>query len=71
MNTFWKVLGLCAVMCYALLAAENSLVEKVDPAAAGMSAERLARIAPRMKEFVDGGKAARNRDLSRPARTRG
>ena len=32
-------------------------MEKPDPVAAGMSAERLARIAPRMKEFVDAGKS--------------
>ncbi len=58
MRTFWKLLGLCAVISSVLLAAEDSLVETVDPAAAGMSAERLARIAPRMKEFVSGGKVA-------------
>lgn len=58
MRTFRKVSGLCAAICCALLAAENSPIEKIDPAAAGMSAERLARIAPRMKEFVDGGKVA-------------
>ena len=40
-----------------LLAAEGRLVEKPDAVAAGMSAERLARIAPRMKEFVDAGKS--------------
>jgi CubicO group peptidase (beta-lactamase class C family) len=33
-------------------------VDRIDPLAAGMSAERLARIAPRMKEFVDSGKTA-------------
>jgi CubicO group peptidase (beta-lactamase class C family) len=33
-------------------------VGRIDPKAAGMSPERLARIAPRMKEFVDAGKSA-------------
>src|SRR5687768_1816179 len=33
-------------------------VDKIDPLAAGMSPERLARIAPRVKEFVDAGKTA-------------
>jgi CubicO group peptidase (beta-lactamase class C family) len=58
MTKLWLVSGLCAAVCSVLLAAEASLVEKVDPVAAGMRAERLSRIAPRMKEFVDGGKAA-------------
>lgn len=34
-RTFWKVSGLCAAIFSALLAAENHLVEKIDPAAAG------------------------------------
>ncbi|MEO8592615.1 MAG: serine hydrolase domain-containing protein [Candidatus Solibacter sp.] len=58
MTTFGRVSALCAAISVALLAAENPLVEKVDPEAAGMSAERLARIAPRMKEFVDAGNTA-------------
>jgi CubicO group peptidase (beta-lactamase class C family) len=41
----------------ALLGAEFQPAE-VDPAAAGMSAERIARIPKRMQEFVDAGKAA-------------
>ena len=32
--------------------------DRSDPAAAGMLPDRLARIAPRMKEFVDAGKTA-------------
>jgi len=58
MKTICIVSGLCATICSVLLAADPFLVEKLDPAAAGMSTERLARIAPRMKEFVEGGKAA-------------
>ena len=58
MRTFWTVSWLCAATCFALLAADAFQVEKIDPAAAGMSPDRLARIAPRMKEFVDSGKVA-------------
>jgi CubicO group peptidase (beta-lactamase class C family) len=36
----------------------NFVVDRIDPVGAGMSSERLARIAPRMKEFVDAGKSA-------------
>jgi CubicO group peptidase (beta-lactamase class C family) len=39
-------------------AARDALNDTIDPAAAGMSAERLARMAARMKEFVDAGKTA-------------
>ena len=58
MTAFCRLFGLFAAMCSLAVAAEDFLVEKIDPAAAGMSPERLARIAPRMKEFVDAGKAA-------------
>jgi CubicO group peptidase (beta-lactamase class C family) len=40
------------------VAAPGFVVDRTDPNAAGMSVERLARIAPRMKEFVDAGKSA-------------
>jgi len=53
-----KVSRLCVAICSDLLAADAFQVEKIDPAVAGMSPERLARIAPRMKEFVDSRKAA-------------
>ena len=57
MKTICIISGLC-VAIGVLFAADSFLVEKLDPAAAGMSPERLARIAPRMKEFVVAGKAA-------------
>ena len=46
---------------YCALAANGSdafTPDKPDPAAAGMDAARLARIPPKMKEFVDKGTAA-------------
>jgi CubicO group peptidase (beta-lactamase class C family) len=58
---------MCHPFCFALLLiagitpafpASRFIVEKTDPAAAGMDAERLARIPVRMKTFVDHGKAA-------------
>src|SRR4051794_22924367 len=52
------VIAMCMTIAPALFAADLFLSDKFDPAAAGMSTERLAKIAPRMKEFVDGGKAA-------------
>ena len=42
----------------AALAAGPFVIGKADPAAAGMSAERLAQIPVRMKEFVTAGKTA-------------
>jgi CubicO group peptidase (beta-lactamase class C family) len=57
MKTIRIISALCATISV-LFAADSFLTEKVDPAAAGMSTDRLARIAPRMKEFVDSGKAA-------------
>lgn len=42
----------------AALAAGPFVIDKMDPAAAGMSAERLAQIPVRMKEFVTAGKTA-------------
>lgn len=44
--------------CATLAAAQNISFDKPDPAAAGMSLERLALIHTRMKEFVDTGKTA-------------
>ena len=44
--------------CLAAWAAGTFATDKKDPQAAGMSAERLARIPVRMKEFVDAGKTA-------------
>ena len=44
--------------CAALAAAQNINFDKPDPAAAGMSPERLTLMHTRMKEFVDAGKAA-------------
>jgi CubicO group peptidase (beta-lactamase class C family) len=44
--------------CATLAAAQNISFDKPDPAAAGMSPERLALIHARMKEFVDTGKTA-------------
>ena len=44
--------------CATLAAAQNISFDKPDPAAAGMSLERLALIPTRMKEFVDTGKTA-------------
>ncbi len=38
--------------------ADNFVVDKPDPPAAGMSSARLARIAVRMREYVDSGKTA-------------
>jgi CubicO group peptidase (beta-lactamase class C family) len=48
-----------AVTCSLVaLAAGPFVIDKVDPAAAGMSAQRLAQIPLRMKEFVTAGKTA-------------
>ncbi|MGE0406051.1 MAG: serine hydrolase domain-containing protein [Candidatus Korobacteraceae bacterium] len=58
MKTYWKTFILIIAMCPVLLTAEDSLVEKPDPVAAGMSAERLAQMTSRMKQFVDEGKVA-------------
>jgi CubicO group peptidase (beta-lactamase class C family) len=58
MRAFRNVSCLCLATAAALLAADAFEAGKIDPAGAGMSAERLARIAPRMKEFVDAGKTA-------------
>jgi CubicO group peptidase (beta-lactamase class C family) len=44
--------------CATLAGAQNISFDKADPAAAGMSSERLALIHTRMKEFVDTGKTA-------------
>ena len=44
--------------CATFAAAQNISFDKADPAAAGMSPERLALIHTRMKEFVDTGKTA-------------
>jgi CubicO group peptidase (beta-lactamase class C family) len=57
-----KVKQLLLFFCagFTLIAAADGdfIADKVDPAAAGMNAERLARIPIRMKEFVDAGKTA-------------
>ena len=45
----------CAIVA---LAARPFVVDNIDPAAAGMSPARLARIADRMKQFVTAGKTA-------------
>ena len=42
----------------AATADSNFFADKIDPAAAGMNQEMLARIPVRMKEFVDAGKTA-------------
>ena len=51
-------ISLTLVCCLAAWAAGTFTTDKKDPQAAGMSAERLARIPARMKEFVDAGKTA-------------
>ena len=51
-------ISLTLVCCLAAWAAGTFTTDKKDPQAAGMSAERLARIPARMKEFVDTGKTA-------------
>lgn len=54
-----KTTVLLAVACsMAALAAGPFVIGKVDPAAAGMSAGRLAQIPVRMQEFVTAGKTA-------------
>lgn len=53
MKTLSKSLCLWAAMASALAAADDFLVERIDPVAAGMSVERLARLESRIKEFVD------------------
>src|ERR1700739_3210570 len=55
MKTTISLLLGCAV---ALLAADSFSIGKIDPQAAGMDVERLARIPVRMKEFVAAGKTA-------------
>jgi hypothetical protein len=57
MTTFCKLSCLSVAACAGLLAADEFHPDKIDPGAAGMSAERLARIGPRMKELVDSGKS--------------
>jgi CubicO group peptidase (beta-lactamase class C family) len=48
-----------ALVCtLAALAASTFVIDKTDPGAAGMNADRLARIPVRMKEFVTAGKTA-------------
>jgi CubicO group peptidase (beta-lactamase class C family) len=53
-----KTLLLLLASAFAGPAAEPFVVDKPDPAAAGMSSERLTRIPVRMKEFVAAGKTA-------------
>jgi CubicO group peptidase (beta-lactamase class C family) len=55
MKTKILFLMTCPLMC---LAADKFDTGRVDAGAAGMSAERLAAIPVRMKEFVDDGKTA-------------
>jgi CubicO group peptidase (beta-lactamase class C family) len=55
MTTKTLFLLACALVC---LGAEKFDTSHIDAAAAGMSAERLAAIPVRMKEFVDEGKTA-------------
>jgi len=52
--------AICLVLLCALAApaAGPFVIQKADPAAAGMSPDRLARIPARMKEFVDTGKTS-------------
>src|SRR5262249_34680058 len=54
-----KVTALFLTVCSMVVWADsNFVVDKVDPARAGMNAAALARIPVRMKEFVDAGKTA-------------
>src|SRR5947208_1748800 len=55
MKTSISILLGCSL---AALAAGPFVIDKTDPAAAGMNLPRLARIPVRMKEFVDAGKTA-------------
>ena len=55
MKTALSIAFACSL---AALAAGPFVIDKTDPAAAGMNAARLARIPVRMKEFVTAGKTA-------------
>src|SRR5436190_19929691 len=55
MKTTLSIAFACSL---AALAAGPFVIDKTDPAAAGMNATRLARIPVRMKEFVTAGKTA-------------
>ena len=46
------------MVCSLGVSADSFVVDKTDPALAGMSPALLARIPARMKEFVDAGKTA-------------
>src|SRR5262245_16257646 len=58
MTSVCKLSRLSLAAYASLLEADEFHPDKIDPGAAGMSGERLARIGPRMKEFVDSGKSA-------------
>src|SRR5690349_17508922 len=58
MKKLFNVSASMAALASVLAAADAFVVAKIEPEAAGMSAARLARIAPRMREFVDAGKTA-------------
>src|SRR5258708_10290240 len=53
-----KILFLLIGAAFVCFGADKFDTNQIDPAAAGMSAERLAAIPIRMKEFVDEGKAS-------------
>src|SRR5882672_2884605 len=54
-----KTTVLVFTVTWVALSAETGFApDKINPALAGMSASRLARIPVRMKEFVDAGKSA-------------